>query len=79
MENAKIENADIKEIVREKYGQAALRAGSGGSSCCGAAPGKESSCDPITSNLYDAAQMEQVPEKALQASLGCGNQQRWRN
>ena len=73
MDNAKIENADIKEIVREKYGQAALRAAAGGSSCCGAAPGKESSGDPITSNLYDAAQMEQVPEQALQASLGCGN------
>src|ERR1700675_4893563 len=73
MENAKNENADIKEIFREKYGQAALRAAAGGSSCCGAAPGKESSGDPITSNLYDAAQMEQVPEQALQASLGCGN------
>jgi ubiquinone/menaquinone biosynthesis C-methylase UbiE len=68
-----INKAGIKEIVREKYGQAALRAGAGGSSCCGAAPRKESACDPITSNLYDAAQMEQVPEKALQASLGCGN------
>jgi arsenite methyltransferase len=73
MGNAKIDDANIQEIVREKYGQAALRAGAGGSSCCGAAPGKESSCDPITSNLYDAAQMEQVPEQALQASLGCGN------
>ncbi|MHB8501453.1 MAG: arsenite methyltransferase [Candidatus Acidiferrales bacterium] len=78
MDNANLdhtnsENVNIKEIVREKYGQAALRAGSGGSSCCGAAPGKESLCDPITSNLYDAAQMEQVPQKALQASLGCGN------
>jgi arsenite methyltransferase len=59
--------------VREKYGQAALRAGAGGNSCCGAAAGKETSCDPITSNLYDPGQMEQVPEQALQASLGCGN------
>src|SRR6202795_4818115 len=73
MGEAKIDDANIQEIVREKYGQAALRAGAGGSSCCGATPGKESSCDPITSNLYDAAQMEQVPEQALQASLGCGN------
>jgi len=73
MVNINAENANIKEIVREKYGQAALRAGAGGNSCCGAAPGKESSCDPITSNLYDSTQMEQVPEKALQASLGCGN------
>ncbi|HXJ05590.1 MAG TPA: arsenite methyltransferase [Candidatus Acidoferrum sp.] len=68
-----VENANIKEIVREKYGQAALRAGSGGSSCCGAAPASGTACDPITSNLYDSTQMAQVPEKALQASLGCGN------
>jgi arsenite methyltransferase len=73
MDSTKIDGANIQEIVREKYGQAALRAGAGGSSCCGAAPGKESSCDPITSNLYDPAQKEQVPEQALQASLGCGN------
>src|SRR5580658_8095753 len=73
VENANIDNASIKEIVREKYGQAALRAGAGGSSCCGAAPASGCACDPITSNLYDAAQTEQVPEKALQASLGCGN------
>ena len=73
MDNVNIENADIKEIVREKYGQAAVRAGSGGSSCCGATPATGAACDPITSNLYDAAQMEQVPEQALQASLGCGN------
>jgi arsenite methyltransferase len=73
MENANIDNANIKEIVREKYGQAALLAGAGGSSCCGAAPASGTSCDPITSNLYDSAQRELVPEKALQASLGCGN------
>ena len=73
MENAKVDSTEIKEIVREKYGQAARRAGSGGSSCCGTAPSSGGTCDPITSNLYDASQMEQVPEKALQASLGCGN------
>jgi arsenite methyltransferase len=73
MSNTKIDDANIQEIVRERYGQAALRAGARGSSCCGAAPGKESSCDPITSNLYDPTQMEQVPEQALQASLGCGS------
>ena len=44
---------DIKEVVKEKYGQAALRVSSGGSSCCGAAPGNGCS-DPITSNLYDS-------------------------
>jgi arsenite methyltransferase len=63
---------DIKEIVKEKYGQAALRVKAGGSSCCGAAP--SSGCgDPITSNLYEALQAGEVPEEALLASLGCGN------
>jgi arsenite methyltransferase len=62
---------NIKEAVKEKYAQAALRVGTG-SSCCGAAPAT-SCCDPITSNLYDPSQAEQVPQQALQASLGCGN------
>jgi SAM-dependent methyltransferase len=66
------ETADIKEVIKEKYGQAALRVKSGGSSCCGAATG--SGCgDPITANLYDASQAGQIPEEALLASLGCGN------
>ncbi|MFY9905859.1 MAG: arsenite methyltransferase [Terriglobales bacterium] len=68
---------NIKEVVREKYGQAALRVTnkSGSSSCCGAAPASASSscCDPITSNLYDASQARQIPEEAMLASLGCGN------
>lgn len=64
--------ANIKEVVKEKYGQAALRVKTGGSSCCGAAAG--SGCaDPITSNLYDNSQAQQIPEEALLASLGCGN------
>jgi arsenite methyltransferase len=65
-------NQDIKEVVKEKYGQAALRVTTGGSSCCGAGAATES-CDPITSNLYDASQAGQIPEEALLASLGCGN------
>ena len=63
---------DIKEVVKEKYGQAALRVTSGGSSCCGASA-STGCCDPITSNLYDASQAGQIPEEALLASLGCGN------
>src|SRR6266478_2342223 len=66
-----MDSTDIKEIVKEKYGQAALRGKSG--SCCGTADASGASCDPITSNLYDAAQREQIPREALQASLGCGN------
>jgi SAM-dependent methyltransferase len=64
---------NIKEVVKEKYGQAALRVKSGGSSCCGAAAASGLSCDPITSNLYDASQAGQIPEEAMLASLGCGN------
>lgn len=63
---------NIKEVVREKYGQAALRVTSGGGSCCGGSPAT-GSCDPITSNLYDASQAGEIPEDALLASLGCGN------
>jgi arsenite methyltransferase len=67
--------ADIKEVVKEKYGQAALRVTTGGSSCCGAtAPAiAGGSCDPITSNLYDVTQVGQLPQEAVLASLGCGN------
>jgi arsenite methyltransferase len=56
--------ADIKEAVREKYSQAAVRAGS----CCGARPS-----DPITSNLYSDQETGVLPETAVLASLGCGN------
>jgi SAM-dependent methyltransferase len=71
--NVDIVNIKIKEVVKEKYGQAALRVTSGGSSCCGAAAASGLSCDPITSNLYDASQAGQIPEEAMLASLGCGN------
>lgn len=65
---------NIKEVVKEKYGEAALRVGKGGSACCGSAPSTASACcDPITSNLYDASQAGQIPEEAMLASLGCGN------
>src|SRR5579862_565041 len=64
---------EIKEVVKEKYGQAALRVTSGGSSCCGAAPADSHCCDPITSNLYDVMQTGELPETAVLASLGCGN------
>ncbi len=65
--------SELKDVVREKYGQAALRVKDGQSSCCGSAPSAPSCCDPITSNLYDAGQAGEVPDAALKASLGCGN------
>jgi arsenite methyltransferase len=64
--------ASVKDVVQEKYGQAALRVKSGGSACCGATPAREC-CDPISANLYDSTQAAQIPEEAMLASLGCGN------
>src|SRR5437764_9745044 len=64
---------DIKELVKENYGQAALRVKGTGSSCCGATAASGFGCDPITSNLYDPSQARQIPEDALLAALGCGN------
>jgi len=65
---------EIKEVVKEKYGQAALRVNAGGSSsCCGASAALDGCCDPITANLYDAAQTGELPQEAVLASLGCGN------
>jgi len=66
------EVSNIKEVVKQKYGEAALRVKAGGSSCCGATAAT-GCCDPITSNLYDVSQTGQLPEEAVLASLGCGN------
>jgi arsenite methyltransferase len=63
---------ELKDVVKEKYGQAALRVNTGGSSCCGASAALDG-CDPITSNLYNAAQTGELPQEAVLASLGCGN------
>lgn len=67
---------DLKATVREKYGEAALRAGAKDSSggCCGSSCGCAStSPDPITGNLYDEVTATSLPEEAVLASLGCGN------
>jgi arsenite methyltransferase len=66
---------NVKEIVKEKYGNAALRVTSGdGNPCCGQdRSGLDGASDPITSNLYDAAEQGEVPDTAIKASLGCGN------
>jgi SAM-dependent methyltransferase len=63
---------DIKKIVQEKYGQAALRvAQSESTSCCGGS--SSSCCSPITANLYNQKETDTLPEQAVMASLGCGN------
>ena len=64
---------EVKEKVREKYGEAALRVKTGGSACCGSAPSSLGCVDPITSSLYDSSQTGAIPQEAVLASLGCGN------
>ena len=62
----------VQEQVKEKYGSAARAVTESGSvqACCD--PGLRC-CDPITTDLYSADQTGIVPEKAVRASLGCGN------
>jgi arsenite methyltransferase len=61
---------DIKDAVKEKYAEAALRAASGEKGSCGPSA---CGCDPVTQNLYDISQTTGLPEAAVLASLGCGN------
>ena len=65
-------NQALKDVIQQKYGEAAIRAKTGQEKggCCGTSCG----CgDPITSNLYDADEAGAVPDTAIAASLGCGN------
>jgi arsenite methyltransferase len=66
-------STDVKSVVREKYGEAALTILNTGekASCCGTG----SSCgpDPITRDLYDSMTTSALPADAVLASLGCGN------
>ena len=67
---------DIKQIVKDKYGKAALKVVAGSeSSCCStsACCGGDAAADPITSNLYSATETASLPADAVAASLGCGN------
>ena len=64
-------DANIREAVRDRYA-AAARAVSGSGGCCGAKASRRAE-DPITSDLYAAAEKSGLPEKAVLASLGCGN------
>jgi len=64
---------DLKDVVKDKYGKAALRVSAGGdAACCDSAPSRGER-DPITSNLYGCGEASELPAEALAASLGCGN------
>jgi len=63
---------NIQEAVKQKYGEAAKRTAGGGTACCGGGASIDG-CDPITKDLYSEAEKAALPEKAVAASLGCGN------
>src|SRR5207249_4864764 len=63
---------NIQEVVRQQDGEAAKQAAAGGVASCGGG-GERSCCEPITRDLYDSTQIAGLPEKAVAASLGCGN------
>jgi len=65
---------DIREVVRERYGQA-IRAVTSGAKpcCCGSSATSMGGTDPITRDLYADDQTAGLPEEALKASFGCGN------
>jgi arsenite methyltransferase len=62
----------VRDLVKQKYGQAALRVVSGETSCC-SSTSSQSACDPVTSNLYATTETADLPREAVAASLGCGN------
>jgi len=64
---------DIKDVVQQRYSEAAQRARQGQVATCGCGTAAACCPDPITSNLYDEAQAGAVPLAAMLASLGCGN------
>jgi SAM-dependent methyltransferase len=62
---------DSQTAVREKYGSIARSVTqSQAAACCDPAM---RCCDPITKDLYNAAETGVLPENAVLASLGCGN------
>jgi arsenite methyltransferase len=65
-----METTTIKDAVRERYAEAARQVTTESkASCCGS----RKKVDPITTDLYDAAQAQELPQEAILASLGCGN------
>lgn len=69
-ESATISPDAVRETVRAKYAEQALRVAESAGSC-----GQPSCCagDPITGALYTNDETAAIPQEAVLASLGCGN------
>jgi SAM-dependent methyltransferase len=72
MKGFSMTDTTITDLVRERYADAA-KAVQAGSGCCVSTCCSSSVDDPVTRDLYDAAETELLPEEAVLASLGCGN------
>jgi arsenite methyltransferase len=72
-EEVAVAERDLKDVVKEKYGKAALKVVGGGDASCGETVSSGGERDPITSNLYACGETSELPAEALAASLGCGN------
>lgn len=68
-----VSNDSIRETVREKYAESALRVIEATGSGCGPGCCRTNSSDPVTSNLYADDEVAGLPEAAVAVSLGCGN------
>jgi arsenite methyltransferase len=73
LEASTMASRDIKEVVKEKYGEAARRVAAGEKGGCGCGASAIPCCDPISSNLYALGETAGLPQQAVAASLGCGN------
>lgn len=65
--------SDLKPVVKQKYGEAAIRARSAAQISCCETPGCQAKGELVTSSFYDDADQRLIPDEALLASLGCGN------
>ena len=76
-ESTERDTSTVRDIVRERYGQAARRVAqnAGASSCCSGScgTGPMDAVDPITKDLYQSDELDGIPDMARLASLGCGN------
>ena len=77
MNTASKSDEQLREAVRERYSRTALEVLSTGQtaaeSCCSSSCCSPVDNNPVTSELYSSAELDELPTTAALASLGCGN------